>query len=124
MAKPQQDLLPSPFAAGMKCRCPKCGKGPLFRAYLKPASSCESCGLDLSFADSGDGPAIFIIFIVGFLIVGMAAIVDAVFHPPVFVHLLLWIPATIILCLALLPPFKATMIALQFQNDAKEARSD
>ena len=124
MAKPKQEPLPSPFAAGLKCRCPRCGEGPLFRAYLKPASECESCGLDLSFADSGDGPAIFIIFIVGFLIVGMAAIVDALFHPPVFVHLLLWLPMTVILCLALLPPFKAVMIALQYRNDAKEGRPD
>lgn len=96
----------------------------MFRAYLKPVSECESCGLDMAFADSGDGPAIFIIFIVGFLIVGMAAMLDAVLHPPVFVHLMIWLPMTVILCLALLPPFKAIMIALQYTNDAKEGRPD
>lgn len=96
----------------------------MFRSYLKLASTCESCGLDLEFADSGDGPAIFIIFIVGFIIVAAALVVDIVFRPPVVVHLILWLPATIILCLALLPPFKAIMVALQYKHDAGEGRSD
>lgn len=108
----------------MKCRCPRCGEGPLFRSYLKVASRCESCGLDLEFADSGDGPAIFIIFVVGFIVVAGALIVDVLFHPPVFVHLIVWLPTTVILCLALLPPFKATMVALQYRHDAKEGRPD
>lgn len=96
----------------------------MFHGYLKVSSKCESCGLDLAFADSGDGPAIFIIFIVGFLIVTMAMIVDNLFHPPPMVHLMLWLPMTVILSLALLRPFKGIMIALQYRNDAKEARSD
>lgn len=78
----------------------------------------------MDFADSGDGPAIFIIFIVGFLIIGMAAILDTVLHPPAFVHLMIWLPMTVMLCLLLLPPFKAIMIALQYTNDAKEGRPD
>lgn len=96
----------------------------MFHGYLKVSGKCESCGLDLAFADSGDGPAIFIIFIVGFLIVTMALIVDNLFHPSVMVHLMLWLPMTVILCLALLRPFKGIMIALQYRNDAREARSD
>ncbi len=96
----------------------------MFRGYLKVASRCESCDLDLEFADSGDGPAVFIIFIVGFIIMALALMVDNLFHPPVMVHLMLWLPATVILCLAMLPPFKGVMIALQYQHDARETRPD
>lgn len=116
------DLLPIPTAIqrGLSCRCPRCGRGALFAGFLKVAPRCTSCGLDLGFADSGDGPAIFIIFIVGALIIAMAAIVESLWHPPAFVHLLLWLPGTVILCLALLRPFKGVMVALQFRNDARE----
>ncbi|MFK4812944.1 DUF983 domain-containing protein [Devosia sp. ZW T5_3] len=110
----------SPFKAGLLCRCPRCGEGKLFRGYLKLAPSCTACGLDLAFADSGDGPAIFVIFLVAPLIIALAMVVGAVFNPPPYVHLFLWIPATLILSLALLPPFKATMVALQYRHDAHE----
>lgn len=110
----------SPFKAGLLCRCPRCGKGKLFRGYLKLVPSCTACGLDLAFADSGDGPAIFVIFLVAPLIIALAMVVGAVFNPPPYVHLFLWIPATLILSLALLPPFKATMVALQYRHDAHE----
>lgn len=110
----------SPFRAGLLCRCPRCGDGKLFKGYLKLAPSCSACGLDLAFADSGDGPAIFVIFLVAPLIIALAMVVGAIFNPPPYVHLILWIPATLILSLALLPPFKATMVALQYRHDAHE----
>ena len=110
----------SPFKAGLLCRCPRCGEGKLFRGYLKLAPSCTACGLDLAFADSGDGPAIIVIFLVAPLIIALAMVVGTVFNPPPYVHLFLWIPATLILSLALLPPFKATMVALQYRHDAHE----
>ena len=52
------DSLVSPFSAGMRGRCPRCGEGDLYAGFLKVHSQCESCGLDLKFADSGDGPAV------------------------------------------------------------------
>lgn len=110
------ERLPSPFAAGIRSRCPRCGEGHLFAGYLKPVSSCESCGADLSFAARTEGPAVFIILIVGIVVIGAAAAVEGLFHPPPFVHLLLWLPATIVLSLLLLRPFKATLIALQYQR--------
>lgn len=122
MSDPDQNQ-PSAIAAGLAGHCPRCGEGALFSGFLKPAHTCESCGLDLSFADSGDGPAIFIIFIVGFIVVGMALVVDIIFHPSMIIHLLLWIPATIILCIALLRPFKGVMIALQYRHDAHEGQN-
>src|SRR3954464_9478288 len=61
---PMSDSLVSPFAAGFACRCPRCGEGALYSGFLKVAPRCESCDLDLKFADSGDGPAVFVIFAV------------------------------------------------------------
>lgn len=110
--------------AGLAGRCPRCGEGALFQGFLNPASRCESCSLDLEFADSGDGPAIFIIFIVGFIVVGLALIVDVTFHPSMIIHLALWMPLTIILSIALLRPFKGIMIALQYHHDAHEGRNE
>jgi uncharacterized protein (DUF983 family) len=56
---------PSPFLSGITCRCPACGKGRLYQGFLDLRPECESCGLDFAFADSGDGPAVFIILMVG-----------------------------------------------------------
>ena len=120
----QDHQSPSPIATGLKGRCPRCGEGPLFQGFLKVSRKCESCGLDLSFAESADGPAIFIMFIVGFVVVALALIVDSLFHPSVTMHLILWLPTTIILSLALLRPFKGIMIALQYRHDAREGRPD
>lgn len=110
------ERLPSPFATGLKSRCPHCGEGHLYSGFLKTVDRCESCGADLRFAASSEGPAVFIILIVGVIIMGAAAAVETLFHPAPFIHLLLWLPATVILSLALLRPFKATLIALQYQR--------
>lgn len=118
------ERLPSPIVAGLACKCPRCGEGPIFSGFLKPVSRCESCGTDFSWAGNVEGPAVFIILIVGFVIVGAAAVVESLFHPAPFVHLILWLPATVVLSLFLMRPLKATMIALQFQNKAAEGRLD
>jgi uncharacterized protein (DUF983 family) len=111
----------SPFAAGLACRCPRCGKGKLFAGFLTLAERCPMCGLDYSKADSGDGPAVFIIFVLGIVVVPLALGVEALFHPPYWVHALLWPPIILWVALALLRPFKATMIALQFKHHASES---
>jgi len=112
------DSLVSPFVAGLACRCPRCGKGRLFSGFLKVAPRCEVCDLDLEFADSGDGPAVFVIFAVAPIVVILAFITEALFHPAPWMHLVLWIPTIIVLTMLLLRPFKATMIALQYQRGA------
>lgn len=117
------DSLVSPFAAGWRCACPRCGEGALYSGFLKVAPRCESCGLDLKFADSGDGPAVFVIFATTPIVVILAFITETLFHPAPWMHLVLWIPTVIILSLLLLRPFKATMIALQYQRNAGEGRS-
>jgi uncharacterized protein (DUF983 family) len=111
------DSLVSPFSAGLRCTCPRCGEGALYSGFLKVTSRCESCGLDLAFADSGDGPAVFVIFAVAPIVMILAFIVEALFHPAPWMHLVLWIPTIIILSLWFLRP----MIALQYQKQAGSA---
>ena len=115
--------LPSPFAAGLACRCPRCGKGRLFQGVLSLALSdrCEACGLDYSFIDSGDGPAVFAILILGFVVLGGALIAEFVFKVPLWGHVLIWGLATPVVALGLLRMLKATLAALQWRYKAREA---
>lgn len=106
----------SPFSAGLRCRCPRCGRGKLFRGLLTVAPVCTECGLDLKAEDSGDGPAVFVIFILGAAVVPLAILVETLFQPPEWVHLALWPPVIVAGTLGLLRPFKATMIALQYRH--------
>ena len=115
------DSLVSPFSAGFRCVCPRCGEGQLYSGFLTVAPVCDSCGLDLKFADSGDGPAVFVIFAVAPIVIILAFIVEGLFHPAPWMHLVLWIPTIILLSLLLLRPFKAVMIALQYQRQAGSA---
>jgi uncharacterized protein (DUF983 family) len=111
-----------PIAAGLLGRCPECGEGELFAGYLKAAQSCGSCSADFSRADSGDGPAVFVMFVVGFIVVPLALVLEVAARPPVWLHLVLWIPLAIVLTLALLRPFKGVLITLQLHHKAEEAR--
>jgi uncharacterized protein (DUF983 family) len=110
----------NPVLAGLACRCPRCGKGPLFAGFLTVRPACEACGLDLRAADSGDGPAVFIILIVGAVVSAMALIIEFRYQPPIWLHLVLWLPLTAILGLGLMRPFKSLLIALQFHFQARE----
>lgn len=114
----------SPFAAGLSCRCPRCGKGKLFSGFLDLAPSCDKCGLDYSFADAGDGPAVFVILFAGFIVVALAFWVEVTYEPPLWVHALLWIPTTVVVCLGLLRPLKGVLVALQYSHKAAEGRLD
>lgn len=116
-------FAPVPAAsAGMKGRCPRCGQGRLFSGFLETAPSCSACGLDFEFIDSGDGPAVFVILLIGFVVVGLALFVEVSWQPPYWVHLVLWLPLTLILSLGLLRPLKGLMIGLQYRNKAAEGR--
>jgi uncharacterized protein (DUF983 family) len=106
----------SPLRAALSCRCPRCGRGRLFTALLTVRPSCEVCGLDLSGQDAGDGPAVLVILLLGLLVVGLAAVVEIEFAPPVWVHLVLWTPLILVGAVAMLRPFKAGMIALQYRH--------
>ena len=112
----------SAFAAGLKGRCPRCGKGALFTGGLGLRKKCDRCGLSYAFADSGDGPAVFAILILGFLVLGGALLVEFRLNPPVWVHLVLWGAITPLLAFVLLRVLKATLIALQYRHKAGEGR--
>jgi uncharacterized protein (DUF983 family) len=102
---------PNPFLAGFLGRCPNCGEGRLFEGFLKVSPACEACGFDLARADSGDGPAVFVILIAGFVVAFAALITEVAVHP-----------ATLVICLVLLRPAKGLLLASQFRNRASESR--
>lgn len=112
----------SPYLTGLLGRCPRCGKGHLFQGFLKLAPACEVCGLDLAFADSGDGPAVFVMTIAGFIVVGAALFVEVAYQPPYWVHAAIFFPLTAIVVGGLLRPTKGLLIALQYSNKAEEGR--
>lgn len=112
----------NPISAGLRGRCPECGEGDLFAGFLKVAPTCESCGADLSKADSGDGPAVFVMLAVGFIVVPLALVLEVAVGPPIWLHMLIWLPLATVLTLAFLRPFKGVLIALQFHHRAEEAR--
>jgi uncharacterized protein (DUF983 family) len=111
------DLHPplSPFWTGLRARCPRCGEAPLFDGFLTVRERCPGCGLDHTAHDSGDGPAVFIIFVLGFIIVPLALWLERAVEPPMWVHMVIWFTAVLGGTFALLLPFKATMVALQFK---------
>lgn len=114
----------SAVAAGLMARCPRCGNGALFRSGLVLCEKCERCGLSYAFADSGDGPAVFATFILGFVVLGGALLVEFRLGPPVWVHVVLWGVLTPLLAFGLLRVLKATLIALQYKHQAGEGRLD
>ena len=105
-------------------RCPRCGDGKLFKGFLAVAPSCDLCGLDYGFADSGDGPAVFVMLIAGFIVVGGALWFDFTYEPPMWVHLVVTLPLGALVCLAILRPLKGVLIALQYRNKAEQGRLD
>ena len=116
--------MPNPYLAGAAGRCPRCGEGFLFDGFLKVAPACESCGATFAQSDSGDGPAVFIILIAGFLLAFGALFHMIAFNPPIWVLLVVWMPLTVVVCLGLLRPMKGLMIAVQFTNKASQAGRD
>ena len=121
-AAPEIKSLGATIWEGITGRCPSCGRGKLFDGYLKLAPRCNSCGLDYDFADSGDGPAVFVILVTGFIVVGAALIVEMQYAPPYWLHALLWGSLSILLPLILLRAFKGVLIALQFRHKAEEGK--
>jgi uncharacterized protein (DUF983 family) len=107
---------PSALAAGLRSRCPACGRGPLFEGFLSVRRRCPACGADLSGQDSGDGAVAFIVLLVGAVVVTLELLTEVAYAPPVWLHLVLWLPLTVILVLALMRPFKSVLIALQYKH--------
>jgi len=118
---PEQPSV-SPLYAAVLARCPRCGQGRLFKNVLEMRQACDSCGLDYRFIDTGDGPAVFAIFILGFVILGLALYVEFTYEPAVWVHVVLWGLVTPLIALVVLRLLKSMLIALQYRHKAEEGR--
>jgi uncharacterized protein (DUF983 family) len=106
------------LSAALSCRCPRCGRGKLFAGLLEVTERCAVCGLDLRAEDAGDGPAVFVVLILGALSVGLAILLEVMVAPPLWLHVVLWTPLVLGGAIALLRPIKAGLIALQYRHRA------
>ena len=103
---------------GLACKCPSCKEGSLFKPGLMTLTlkdKCENCGLALDKNDSADGPAVFLIFILGFALVPLALLLEFTIHPPLWLHIVLWSAVSLFITLGTLRPLKSYIIALQFK---------
>ncbi len=108
------------WLAALRLRCPRCGEGELFQSYLRLRDRCRACGADFRAADAGDGPAVFVVLVVGAIAAPLLFILQ-ILGAPQAVAIGATITVAVGLCLALLPPFKALMFALQWKHKAREA---
>lgn len=122
-ARGERTLAPG-SANPVRSRCPRCGKGRLYSGFLSVASACEVCGLDYSRFQAGDGPAVFVILIVGAIVAGGALVTEVAYKPPYWVHAVIWGPAILILSLGFLRPLKTWLIVQQYKHRAEEGRRE
>jgi uncharacterized protein (DUF983 family) len=99
---------------GAKLTCPSCGRGAMYRRYLKVADECPSCGEELHHHRADDAPPYFTIVIVGHVVVSLLLAVEMAYRPPLWLHAALWLPLTVLLALVLLPPIKGALVGLQW----------
>jgi uncharacterized protein (DUF983 family) len=112
----------TPIVAAATGLCPRCGSRTLFAGLASFAPKCRACGLDFAAFNVGDGPAAFLIFIVGGIVVGLAILLQVKASPPWWVHFLLWVPLTAALTIGLLRVGKGLLLVLEYQRGAREGR--
>ena len=115
---------PRPVDSGLKGVCPRCGAKTLFAGWIRFANRCETCGLDFTSFNVGDGPAAFLTLILGTIVVVMAISVELTLHPPLWLHMLVWIPVTLAGVVGSLRLAKGWLLALEYRNAAREGRID
>jgi uncharacterized protein (DUF983 family) len=113
-------LPPTVAQIGLRGCCPRCGQGRLFHTAIMVRERCSVCDLDYGFADAGDGPAVFVIFILGALVLGAALIAEFKFKVPVWFHVVAWGLLTPVLSLGLLRVLKGLLIGQQFRTKAAQ----
>ncbi len=99
---------------GGRHHCPACGAGGLFTSYLKVANTCAACGEALHHHRADDAPPYFTILIVGHVLVGGMLTLEQTLTPPSWVHAVIWLPLTVVLCLLVLPVTKGALVGLQW----------
>jgi uncharacterized protein (DUF983 family) len=102
---------------GLARRCPNCGKGYLFRGYLTIRVPCEVCGNDNTIYPSDDFPPYLTILVAGHVLVGLFVWTDSVYEPPLWLESVIWLPVTLLSCLALLPFMKGVAVGLCWAMD-------
>lgn len=102
------------MARGFTGRCPHCGKGKLFKKYLKVSDRCDACGEDYHHHRADDLPAYLVIFVVGHVVVGLFMGAEKMFELSAWAHLAILVPVTIASCLLLLQPTKGAVVGLQW----------
>lgn len=110
-----------PLTAAARGLCPRCGNPTLFSGLISFAPRCRACGLDYASFNVGDGPAAFLIFGVGALVTALAIWLELSAEPAWWVHLLLWLPLTILLTLGGLRVAKAWLLTVEYRRSAREA---
>ena len=112
-----------PVETGLRGKCPQCGEGSLFKGFLSFHDRCEACHADFTIEDAGDGPTVFVIFLVGIFIVPMALGFSMVVNAPLWLTYLIWIPIIILVSLLLLRLLRGVMFNLQWKHNALEIKS-
>lgn len=113
---------PAPVATALRGLCPRCAAKSLYRGLASFQPSCRACGLDYAAFNVGDGPAAFLILIVGALVTGLAIWLELAVAPPPWLHVLLWLPLTALLVVGALRVSKGLLLALEYRNRAREGR--
>lgn len=114
---------PTPLVrAAIRARCPRCENAPLFDGWIRFAPRCRACGLDYDKFNVGDGPAAFLILIIGALITALALTLQLSAHPPFWLHIILWVPITTALVILCLRASKAALLTLEYRHQAREGR--
>jgi uncharacterized protein (DUF983 family) len=112
---------PSALGAALKGECPRCGAPTLFAGWVQFAPKCRNCGLDFASFNVGDGPAAFLILIVGAIVTAGAITLELAAEPPFWVHLI-WIPVAAALTIGGLRVAKAWLLAQEYRHRAREGR--
>ena len=112
----------SPAEVALRGACPRCGNRTLFAGLVGFAPVCRACGLDFTAFNVGDGPAAFLILIVGGIVTALAIALELAAEPPFWVHILLWLPLTVVLTVGLLRLAKGALLAFEYRHKAREAQ--
>lgn len=113
---------------GMIGRCPRCGRGSMFRRFLKVVDDCAACGEPLYHHRADDFPAYCVIFLLGHVLIPAVVWVEINYAPPIWLQMVVWLPATVVIGAALLQPIKGAIVGLQWSvgmhgfAEAKAAR--
>jgi uncharacterized protein (DUF983 family) len=116
------DRGPSPLQSGLQGLCPRCGARTLYKGLATFAPSCRACGLDYAAFNVGDGPAAFLVLIVGGILTGLAIVLELGAGPPFWVHVLLWVPLGAMLVIGSLRVAKGVLLALEYRHKGREGK--